>query len=177
MAESASIGAGLLNDVRAFSRAGALETAGLSGLPVQGHAHMSAEPDTMQAKTDYSDVVAEVLAYLGKRVDACTRAGIDRSKIVIDPGFGFGKTVEQNYQLLARLSEFKTLGLPILVGLSRKSMIGAVTGRPADQRVTPSGAGGFGGRAGCYNSARPRCSSNKRCTDVWAATLGGGDGS
>ena len=177
MAESASIGAGLLNDVRAFSRAGALEAAGLSGLPVS-LMHMSAEPDTMQAKTDYSDVVAEVAAYLGDRIDACTNAGIDRSNIVIDPGFGFGKTVEQNYQLLARLSEFKALGLPILVGLSRKSMIGAVTGRPADQRVTPSAVlAVLAAERGATIVRVHDVAETKDALDVWAATLGGGDGS
>jgi dihydropteroate synthase len=177
MAESASIGAGLLNDVRAFSRAGALEAAGLSGLPVSVM-HMSAEPDTMQAKTDYSDVVAEVAAYLGDRIDACTNAGIDRSNIVIDPGFGFGKTVEQNYQLLARLSEFKALGLPILVGLSRKSMIGAVTGRPADQRVTPSAVlAVLAAERGATIVRVHDVAETKDALDVWAATLGGGDGS
>ncbi|MAV73605.1 MAG: dihydropteroate synthase [Cellvibrionales bacterium TMED21] len=177
MAESASIGAGLLNDVRAFSRAGALEAAGSSGLPVS-IMHMSAEPDTMQAKTDYSDVVAEVAAYLGGRIDACSQAGIDPSKIVIDPGFGFGKTVVQNYQLLARLSEFKTFGLPILVGLSRKSMIGAITGRPADQRVTPSAVlAVLAAERGATIIRVHDVAETKDALDVWAATLGGGDGS
>ena len=177
MAESASIGAGLLNDVRAFSRAGALEAAGLSGLPVSVM-HMPAEPDTMQAKTDYSDVVVEVFAYLGGRIDACINAGIDRSKIVIDPGFGFGKTVEQNYQLLARLSEFKALGLPILVGLSRKSMIGAITGRPADQRVTPSAVlAVLAAERGATIVRVHDVAETRDALDVWAATLGGGDGS
>ena len=177
MAESASIGAGLLNDVRAFSRAGALEAAGSSALPVS-LMHMSAEPDTMQTKTDYSDVVAEVAAYLGERIDACIGAGIDRSKIVIDPGFGFGKTVEQNYQLLARLSEFKALGSPILVGLSRKSMIGAITGRPADQRVTPSAVlAVLAAERGATIVRVHDVAETKDALDVWAATLGGGDGS
>ena len=177
MAESASIGAGLLNDVRAFSRAGALEAAGLSGLPVSVM-HMPAEPDTMQATTDYSDVVAEVFAYLGGRIDACINAGIDRSNIVIDPGFGFGKTVEQNYQLLARLSEFKALGLPILVGLSRKSMIGATTGRPADQRVTSSAVlAVLAAERGARIVRVHDVAETKDALDVWAATLGGGDGS
>ena len=177
MAESGSIGAGLLNDVRAFSRAGALEAAGLSGLPVS-LMHMSAEPDTMQDKTDYSDVVTEVAAYLRDRIDACINAGIDRSKIVIDPGFGFGKTVEQNYQLLSRLSEFNTLGLPILVGLSRKSMIGAITGRPADQRVTPSAVlAVLAAERGATIVRVHDVAETKDALDVWAATLGGGDGS
>ena len=132
----------------------------------------------MQTRTEYSDVVAEVLAYLRKRVDACTRAGIDRSTIVIDPGFGFGKTVEQNYQLLARLSEFKTLGLPILVGLSRKSMIGAITGRPADQRVTPSAVlAVLAVERGATIVRVHDVAQTRDALDVWAATLGGGDGS
>ena len=97
---------------------------------------------------------------------------------MIDPGFGFGKTVEQNYQLLARLSEFKALGLPILVGLSRKSMIGAVTGRPADQRVTPSAVlAVLAAERGATIVRVHDVAETRDALDVWAATLGGGDGS
>lgn len=177
MTEAAKLGAGLLNDVRAFTRDGAEVAACQAGIPVS-LMHMSAEPDTMQTKTTYSDVVTEVIAYLSERIDACTDAGINRSRIIVDPGFGFGKTVEQNYQLLARLSEFKVLGLPILVGLSRKSMIGAITGRPADQRVAPSAVlAVMAVERGATIVRVHDVAETKDALDVWAATLGGGNGS
>jgi len=92
----------------------------------------------MQSHTEYVDVVDDVSRFLEGRIGACIEAGINREQIVIDPGFGFGKTVSQNYEMLRRLAEFASFELPILVGLSRKSMIGAVTGRPANERVVPS---------------------------------------
>lgn len=137
MSAAASAGGGLLNDVRAFRRDDALQTAAATGLPVS-LMHMSEEPDRMQSHTDYVDVVDDVSRFLEGRIAACIEAGINREQIVIDPGFGFGKTVSQNYEMLRRLVEFTEFGLPILVGLSRKSMIGAVTGRPANERVVPS---------------------------------------
>ena len=137
MTATASAGAGLLNDVRAFRREGALAAAAESGLPV-GLMHMSEEPDRMQSHTDYADVVEDVSVFLSNRIDACIEMGIQRDQIVIDPGFGFGKTAAQNYEMLRRLAEFAAFELPILVGVSRKSMIGAVTGRPAEERVVPS---------------------------------------
>ena len=140
MSAAANAGGGLLNDVRAFRRGGALQTAAATGLPVS-LMHMSEEPDRMQSHTDYVDVVDDVSRFLEGRIAACIEAGINREQIVIDPGFGFGKTVSQNYEMLRRLAEFAEFAafeLPILVGLSRKSMIGAVTGRPANERVVPS---------------------------------------
>lgn len=137
MTAAAGAGAGLLNDVRAFRREGALAAAAASGLPV-GLMHMSEEPDRMQATTDYVDVVEDVSVFLKDRIEACIDMGIQRDQIVIDPGFGFGKTVTQNYEMMRRLAEFAAFELPILVGVSRKSMIGAITGRPADERVVPS---------------------------------------
>lgn len=92
----------------------------------------------MQAHTDYVDVVEDVSVFLKDRIEACIDMGIQRDQIVIDPGFGFGKTVTQNYEMMRRLAEFAAFELPILVGVSRKSMIGAITGRPADERVVPS---------------------------------------
>lgn len=92
----------------------------------------------MQAHTDYVDVVQDVSVFLKDRIEACIDMGIQRNQIVIDPGFGFGKTVTQNYEMMRRLAEFASFELPILVGVSRKSMIGAITGRPADERVVPS---------------------------------------
>ena len=137
MSAAASAGAGFLNDVRAFRREGALEAAAASGLPV-GVMHMSEEPDRMQANTNYVDVVDDVSVFLKDRIEACISMGIQRNQIVIDPGFGFGKTVTQNYEMMRRLAEFASFELPVLVGVSRKSMIGAITGRPADERVVPS---------------------------------------
>ena len=137
MREAAREGAGLLNDVRAFSRPGALDAALEAQLPMS-LMHMSDEPDRMQEVTQYCDVVNDVKAFLSERVAACIDAGIDRSQMLIDPGFGFGKTVAQNYDMLRRLGELASFELPILVGVSRKSMIGAITGRPASERLVPS---------------------------------------
>ena len=137
MREAAQAGAGLLNDVRAFSRDGAMAAAVASQLPVS-LMHMSDEPDRMQEQTKYVDVVTDVKAFLAHRIAACREAGIAKDQMMIDPGFGFGKTVAQNYEMLRRLEEFASFDLPILVGVSRKSMIGAITGRPASERVVPS---------------------------------------
>ena len=137
MREATQAGAGLLNDVRAFSRDGAMAAAVASQLPVS-LMHMSDEPDRMQEQTEYADVVADVKAFLAHRIAACREAGITKDQMMIDPGFGFGKTVAQNYQMLRKLAEFSSFDLPILVGVSRKSMIGAITGRPASERVVPS---------------------------------------
>ncbi|MEE3096562.1 MAG: dihydropteroate synthase [Pseudomonadota bacterium] len=137
MREAAKAGAGLLNDVRAFSREGAMAVAVASQLPVS-LMHMSDEPDRMQEQTAYDDVVTDVKAFLAHRIAACREAGMAGDQMVIDPGFGFGKTVAQNYEMLRRLEEFASFDLPILVGVSRKSMIGAITGRPASERLVPS---------------------------------------
>ena len=137
MREAAQAGAGLLNDVRAFSREGAMAAAVATQLPVS-LMHMSDEPERMQEQTAYDDVVTDVKAFLAHRIAACREAGIAKDQMMIDPGFGFGKTVAQNYEMLRRLEEFASFDLPILVGVSRKSMIGAITGRPASERVVPS---------------------------------------
>ena len=137
MSEAADRGAGMLNDVRALGRPGALAAAAASGLPVC-LMHMQGEPGTMQAAPRYDDVVAEVAAFLDRRVTACAAAGIDRSRLLLDPGFGFGKRVEHNLQLLAGLPRLAELGAPLLVGLSRKSMIGDILGRGLDERLPAS---------------------------------------
>ena len=137
MREAAQAGAGLLNDVRAFSREGAMAAAVALQLPVS-LMHMPDEPDRMQEQTEYVDVVTDVKAFLAHRIAACREAGIAKDQMMIDPGFGFGKTVAQNYEMLRRLQEFASFDLPVLVGVSRKSMIGAITGRPASERVVPS---------------------------------------
>lgn len=137
MTEAARLGAGLLNDVRGFQRPGALQAAADSALPLC-IMHMQGEPEGMQSAPAYEDVVTDISRFFSDRLAACEQVGIDCSRILLDPGFGFGKTVHHNYELLARLQEFETLGRPLLVGLSRKSMIGRVLNRPADERVTAS---------------------------------------
>ncbi|MEE4185075.1 MAG: dihydropteroate synthase [Gammaproteobacteria bacterium] len=125
MQAAARAGAGLLNDVRALALPGALETAAGLRLPVC-LMHMQGEPGTMQAAPAYGDVVGEVRDFLLQRVAACVAAGIPREDIIIDPGFGFGKTLLHNQQLLHHLDVLVDTGLPVLVGLSRKSMIPAI---------------------------------------------------
>jgi len=137
MAEAATLGAGLINDVRALSREGALAAAAATGLPVC-LMHMQGEPGTMQAQPGYGGVVNEVTDFLMTRVEECVKGGIVRERILLDPGFGFGKTLQHNLQLLAGLERLATQGLPLLVGLSRKSMIGKLTGREVDDRLAGS---------------------------------------
>ena len=134
MTASAAAGAGLINDVRALEREGALEAARATGLPVC-LMHRQGEPDSMQLAPRYASVLDEVNAYLQARVEVCEGAGIARERLVLDPGFGFGKSLEHNLQLFARLSDLRPQGLPVLVGVSRKSMIGQVLDRPVDQRL------------------------------------------
>lgn len=137
MAEAARAGAGLINDVRALTREGAPEAAAATGLPVC-LMHMRGEPGTMQDAPRYDDVVGRVAEFLAERVAACEQSGIGRERIVLDPGFGFGKTVGHNLQLLRDLPRLAALGLPLLIGLSRKSMIGKLIGRGVDQRLPAS---------------------------------------
>lgn len=135
--ESAQSGAYLINDVRALSRPGALEAAVKTNLSVC-LMHMQGQPDSMQDKPAYQNVIEEVYGYLQHRIDICVSAGIDRSKLLIDPGFGFGKKLEHNLSLLKNLDQFQQLSLPILVGLSRKSMLGQITGRDVAHRLSGS---------------------------------------
>lgn len=137
MREALAVGAGLINDVRALRAEGALELASQTGAFVC-LMHMQGEPDSMQKKPEYSDPVKEVYNFLAARVQACLDAGIERDKIVIDPGFGFGKTHAHNMLLMANLSRFTELGLPLLVGVSRKGMIGEITSRPVNSRLAGS---------------------------------------
>lgn len=135
MTEAAARGAGLINDVRALGRPGALAAAAATGLPVC-LMHMQGEPATMQQHPDYGDIRAEVEAFLLERVAACQDAGIAAGRILLDPGFGFGKTLAHNLDLLAGLPRFAGLGYPLLVGVSRKSMLGAILGgAPVEQRL------------------------------------------
>ncbi|NYZ63023.1 dihydropteroate synthase [Luteimonas deserti] len=128
MRAAVDAGAGLINDVRGLRRAGALETAAALGVPVV-LMHMPGEPDTMQAAPAYDDVVGEVHRFLAERIFSAEMAGIERKRIVVDPGFGFGKTTAHNLALLAQLGRFAELGVPVLAGLSRKRSIGELTGR------------------------------------------------
>lgn len=137
MREAAALGAGLINDVRSLEREGALQAAAATGLPVC-IMHRQGEPATMQAAPRYDDVVGEVRQYLLQRADTCMAAGISRERLLLDPGFGFGKTVRHNFALLAALPALAEAGFPLLVGLSRKSMIDRVLGRPVEQRLAGS---------------------------------------
>jgi dihydropteroate synthase len=131
--EAVAAGAGLINDVRALAERGALEAAAASGCAVC-LMHMQGDPRTMQRAPSYVDVVKEVKAFLDEHVQRCRAAGVSSDRIVVDPGFGFGKTLEHNLELLRRLRELQD-ELPVLVGLSRKSMVGTLTGRGAGERV------------------------------------------
>ena len=137
MREAAAAGAGLINDVRALQREGALAAAAQTGLPVC-LMHMQGEPGTMQDNPTYNDAVSDVSRWLLGRVVACEEAGIARERILLDPGFGFGKSVEHNLQLLENLDRLAESGFPVLVGLSRKSLIGKLIGRDVGQRLPAS---------------------------------------
>ncbi|QQN28391.1 dihydropteroate synthase [Pseudomonas syringae group genomosp. 3] len=135
MLATAGLGAGMINDVRSLQRPGALEAAASTGLPVC-LMHMQGEPGTMQNDPHYEDLLGEVSAFLLERMNQCVAAGIDRQQLILDPGFGFAKTLEHNLSLFRRMEALHALGRPLLVGVSRKSMIGAVLGRPVDQRLS-----------------------------------------
>jgi dihydropteroate synthase len=137
MREAARAGAGLINDVRALQVPGSLEAAAVSGLPVC-LMHLQGDPATMQQEPRYADVLAEVWAFLAERVGACEAAGIPRERILVDPGFGFGKTLEHNLALLRHLNRFTGLAAGVVVGLSRKSMIGLLLDAPVGERLAGS---------------------------------------
>lgn len=137
MRAAVAAGAGLINDVRALREDGALAAAAALGVPVI-LMHMQGQPRTMQAAPAYRDVTAEIAAFLAERRDACVEAGIERDRIVLDPGFGFGKTDAHNVELLGNLRQLRSLGQPLLVGLSRKATLGRLTGRDVTDRVAAS---------------------------------------
>jgi dihydropteroate synthase len=137
MREAVRAGASMINDVRALRSPGALAAATELGVPVC-LMHMQGEPGTMQRQPRYRDVVFEVRSFLANRIRAAVRAGMDRDLILVDPGFGFGKTLGHNVTLLVELRSLTTLQAKIMVGLSRKGMIGAITGRPVGQRLAGS---------------------------------------
>jgi len=137
MRRAAAAGAHMINDVRALRVPEALQAAAESNLAIC-LVHMLGEPPDMQRAPHYHDVVAEVSAFLEERVRACAAAGIERERLAVDPGFGFGKSTAHNLQLLQRLEELVRLGLPLVVGLSRKSLIAALTGRGQEERLAGS---------------------------------------
>lgn len=138
--EAARAGVDMLNDIRALTEPQALETAAELALPVC-LMHMQGTPQTMQQAPHYDDLLDDVADFLNQRIFACLQAGIEQSHIILDPGFGFGKTVEHNFALLKHLNAFVASGFPVLAGLSRKSMIGAVTNQPVEKRLVGSVAG------------------------------------
>ena len=137
MREAANAGAGLLNDVRALTREGALEAAAAANVPIC-LMHMQGEPGSMQVAPHYDDVVEDVCEYLQSRIACCERQGIARNRLLLDPGFGFGKSVTHNLQLLRELPRLAAIGLPLVVSLSRKSLIGKLLGREVGQRLPAS---------------------------------------
>ncbi|OTA17901.1 hypothetical protein Xvie_00574 [Xenorhabdus vietnamensis] len=137
MREAAKAGAHIINDIRALQEPGALDVAAQSGLPIC-LMHMQGQPHTMQTAPHYEDVLSEVKTFFIQQIERCVAAGIAKNNLILDPGFGFGKNLSHNYQLLARLQEFHHLGLPILAGMSRKSMIGQLLDVPPQERTTGS---------------------------------------
>ncbi|WP_293614764.1 dihydropteroate synthase [Porticoccus sp.] len=142
ISEAARAGASMINDVRALRRPGALTAAATSGLPVC-LMHMLGEPQQMQLDPGYVDITADVKAFLLERAATCEAAGIPRSKILIDPGFGFGKTLQHNLILFRSLPELVDLGFPVIVGVSRKSLVGAILDKPVEERMVGSVALGM----------------------------------
>lgn len=165
-------GAAVINDVRALQEPGALDAVRDSGCGLV-LMHMQGSPRTMQQAPLYRDVVADVARFLGERVDAAVQEGIDIGRIVVDPGFGFGKTAEHNFTLLRRLPELCALGRPVLAGLSRKSMLGAVTGRAVDDRLAASLAAAVLAVEGGARIVRVHdVAATRDALRVWAATQG-----
>ncbi|MBL4868549.1 MAG: dihydropteroate synthase [Pseudomonadales bacterium] len=137
MEEAYSSGADLINDVRALRQHEALEVCAKLPIPVC-LMHMQGEPGSMQDNPSYENVTNQVLYYLKERIKVCERAGINKNRLIIDPGFGFGKSLAHNLSLLKNLREFKQIGVPLLVGMSRKRMIGEVLEKPVEQRMVGS---------------------------------------
>jgi dihydropteroate synthase len=137
MTQAVNAGAGLINDVRALREPNALAAAVAANVPVC-LMHMAGQPRSMQLAPDYNDVIKQVSDFLQMRISACIEAGIDPANILIDPGFGFGKSLAHNYQLLHKLEYFERLGMPVLVGMSRKSMLGDLLHRDVDDRLAGS---------------------------------------
>ncbi|MFD1007799.1 MULTISPECIES: dihydropteroate synthase [Oceanisphaera] len=134
MLGAVTAGADLINDIRALREPNALQVAAQSGAAIC-LMHMQGLPRTMQQAPNYDDVTAEVAAFLQQRVQACEQAGISRQRLCLDPGYGFGKQLAHNYELLGKVGQLHQLGLPLLAGMSRKSMLGQLLSREVDQRL------------------------------------------
>lgn len=171
MREAAKVGMDLINDIRALQQLNALQAAADLSLPVC-IMHMQGQPRTMQANPKYTDVVQDVLAFLRNRSAECIAAGVCKENLIWDVGFGFGKTVQHNYQLLQRLTTFCEDGYPLLVGLSRKSMIGAVLDKPVEERLIGSAVGAL---IAAQNGARilrvHDVAATADALKVWQATI------
>ncbi|MDG1732987.1 MAG: dihydropteroate synthase [Thalassotalea sp.] len=137
MGAGIAAGVGLINDVRALQNDGCLAELANSNLPIC-LMHMQGMPRTMQANPQYKDVITDIIEFFEQRISACEQVGIAKERLILDPGYGFGKTLEQNYELLARQKELSVLGLPILAGISRKSMIGNLLQRDVSERLAGS---------------------------------------
>ena len=172
MAEAAKKGASLINDVRALTREGALASAAMTQLPVC-LMHMQNQPQTMQNEPTYTDVVAEVLAFLAERKNSCMTAGIDSKKIILDPGFGFGKTLAHNLTLFSAIDQFVATGHPVLVGVSRKAMIGQMLGlEHTEQRLMGSVALALlAAQRGAAILRVHDVLETKQAIDVWQTTI------
>jgi dihydropteroate synthase len=174
MRAAVAAGAGLINDVFALRREGALAAAAELGVPVC-LMHMLGEPRSMQADPHYEDVVGEVHRFLAERVFACEMAGIDKRRLLVDPGFGFGKTLQHNLALLRGLERFRDLAAGIYVGLSRKSMIGAMTGRdtPAERVAGSLAAAVVAAQRGAMMVRVHDVAETRDALAVWAAIAAG----
>ena len=175
MHESIAAGACLINDVRALQEEGALEAAAKLNVPVC-LMHMQGQPKTMQDAPAYQDIQSEVIAFFEERISACFKAGIPNSNLILDPGFGFGKTLSHNYELLGKLSNFSRLKYPILVGLSRKSMIGSLLQVDVNERLIGSVAGALlAAQQGAQILRVHDVKETKQALAVWRATKYGVD--
>lgn len=173
MAAAVAAGARMINDVRALGGDGALEVAAKLGVPVC-LMHMQGSPGTMQSAPRYGDVVSEVMKFLQERVEACLGAGLPRGHLVVDPGFGFGKTLDHNLALLRGLSRLGGLGLPVLVGLSRKSMIGQILEKPVEDRLYGSVAAALlAAEQGAHIIRVHDVGPTVDALEVWSAFRGG----
>jgi len=172
MTEAAKKGASLINDVRALTREGALAAAAMTQLPVC-LMHMQNQPQTMQNEPTYTDVVAEVLAFLTERKNSCMTVGIDSKKIILDPGFGFGKTLAHNLTLFSAIDQFVATGHPVLVGVSRKAMIGQMLGlEHTEQRLMGSVALALlAAQRGAAILRVHDVLETKQAIDVWQTTI------
>ena len=172
MTEAAKKGASLINDVRALTRECALASAAMTQLPVC-LMHMQNQPQTMQNEPTYTDVVTEVLAFLAERKNSCMTAGIDSKKIILDPGFGFGKTLAHNLTLFSAIDQFVGTGHPVLVGVSRKAMIGQMLGlEHTEQRLMGSVALALlAAQRGAAILRVHDVLETKHAIDVWQTTI------